>query len=587
MNGKVLDSNGIISDKAKESRRLSFTPYSSDDEHVWVTYPPGGDYSSLKCCKMIKPVEYNCGISLSNEKRTINNYRNFMKSGILHRLLFYKNSEWVDFPGDIIGLVRDDFQARKAIIEVTCQDQQLLLDFVRMLNIDTKTGLSKPLAWIDEHGKCFFPEIYSEICAPHGFIKGANVHAPCVPNGSLEFNSHLETFVSASENSSSEYSHYKKKRIKCGKLILENDNMDLMNEMVGENDLCSIPSKDINYGTDQENATAGVNYQPICGSVQRIFLSGMSPYVDAKDIVSISRTPIADQLGESRCRSFLKHFEITKNLRGTANVRYAWLPASKSSAEDIMLHGVMSFEKPVRCSTYGLGVHLAPVNYPNVCATYSDADENGQSYMMLCRIIMGNAELVKPGSKQFQPTNENFDSGLDNFQTPKHYIIWDMNMHTHICPEYVVAFKLPDKARELFFGKESASYVTGVTGGTSPVSVLKDGNTNPLIKPAEQSQGKNQAVGRAPKPTSPWMPFSMLFAAISTKVPAKDMDLVNTYYEEFKKRKINRLELVKKLRDIIGDKLLISTIMRLQHKLPQMPQEKPFSCSSRKLQAKP
>ena len=43
--------------------------------------------------------------------------------------------------------------------------------------------------------------------------------------------------------------------------------------------------------------------------------------------------------------------------------------------------------------------------------------------------------------------------------------------------------------------------------------------------------------GRAPSPrspSSPWMPFSMLFAAISTKVPQSDMDLLNEYYEDFK-----------------------------------------------------
>lgn len=37
---------------------------------------------------------------------------------------------------------------------------------------------------------------------------------------------------------------------------------------------------------------------------------------------------------------------------------------------------------------------------------------------------------------------------------------------------------------------------------------------------------------RAPK--SPWMPFSMLFAAISSKVPEKDMNLVHSNYELFK-----------------------------------------------------
>jgi hypothetical protein len=43
--------------------------------------------------------------------------------------------------------------------------------------------------------------------------------------------------------------------------------------------------------------------------------------------------------------------------------------------------------------------------------------------------------------------------------------------------------------------------------------------------------------GRAPSPrapSSPWMPFSMLFASLSTKLPRSDMDLLHQYYEEFK-----------------------------------------------------
>ncbi|RWV99639.1 hypothetical protein GW17_00037446 [Ensete ventricosum] len=35
----------------------------------------------------------------------------------------------------------------------------------------------------------------------------------------------------------------------------------------------------------------------------------------------------------------------------------------------------------------------------------------------------------------------------------------------------------------------------------------------------------------------------------------------------YQKRKISRIDLVKKLRQIIGDKLLVSTIMRLQQKV--------------------
>lgn len=78
-------------------------------------------------------------------------------------------------------------------------------------------------------------------------------------------------------------------------------------------------------------------------------------------------------------------------------------------------------------------------------AKYSDVDENGVQYMILCRVIMGNMELVCPGSKQFHPSGEDFDNGVDSLENPKCYVVWTMNMSTHIFPEYVVSFKLsPD-----------------------------------------------------------------------------------------------------------------------------------------------
>lgn len=35
-------------------------------------------------------------------------------------------------------------------------------------------------------------------------------------------------------------------------------------------------------------------------------------------------------------------------------------------------------------------------------------------------------------------------------------------------------------------------------------------------------------------PKSPWMPFPMLFAAISNEVPPKNMELIDTYYNIFR-----------------------------------------------------
>lgn len=61
--------------------------------------------------------------------------------------------------------------------------------------------------------------------------------------------------------------------------------------------------------------------------------------------------------------------------------------------------------------------------------------------MVLCRVIMGNMEPLFSGTKQFHPSSEDFDSGVDDLQNPRHYIVWNMNMNTHIFPEFVVSFK--------------------------------------------------------------------------------------------------------------------------------------------------
>ena len=79
-------------------------------------------------------------------------------------------------------------------------------------------------------------------------------------------------------------------------------------------------------------------------------------------------------------------------------------------------------------------------------ASYCDDDENGVRYLMLCRVIMGNVELVNPGCGQCHPSSIQFDSGVDDLQNPCHLIVWSMNMNTHIFPEYVVSFKTSLKA---------------------------------------------------------------------------------------------------------------------------------------------
>lgn len=89
---------------------------------------------------------------------------------------------------------------------------------------------------------------------------------------------------------------------------------------------------------------------------------------------------------------------------------------------------------------------------------------------------------------------------------------------------------------------------------------------------SESSTVDNGMATSLPKaPTSPWMPFPVLFAAITNKVPAKDMELIKVHYLHFRSKEMTRDDFVKKLRLIVGDALLRATInglTGLQRKIP-------------------
>ncbi|XP_072987473.1 inactive poly [ADP-ribose] polymerase RCD1-like [Typha latifolia] len=575
-NVKVLDKCGRKTGDVKRKRGSAAYPTDARD--------------GIGSCQHVADKTCNTNSCYFSDRQIVKSYRNFMSSGLPQRVLYYQDGEWKDFPENIIHLAQRDFQTKKAITEAVHQNLQLLLDFVHMICVDLDTGLRKPIAWIDEHGKCFFPELYpdfftSDVCQPSD--KGKNVIMSSQPNCE---NDCIEISVSAAESSNSDHHDEVISNIKRVKTEVGSDSDQKIfveaNEMVGENEPCSFfPSKISFEGSCNEKVTGQVCDPRINYAVRDMLLQGLGPLVDAKDIIGIYRTPLVDNLGQVRFDLFQKQVEITKNHRGNANVRYAWLASSRDAVQDMMSQGVLQIKKPLHGPMYGIGNHLVPANHSNVCASYSDVDEHGIVHMMLCRVIMGNVELILPGSKQSQPSNEDFDSGLDDLQKPKHYIIWDIHVNTHIYPEYVVTIKVPSKARDCLDGKDRASNMSVITNSSSPLTLLQDGNYQPSPALAIQSQGS--IFGRAPRaPTSPWMPFSMLFAAISTKVPPQDMDLVNACYEEFKKQKISRIELIKKLRQIVGDKMLISTIMRLQNKLPPIARHEPPRSYTR-VQAKP
>ncbi|XP_075667359.1 uncharacterized protein LOC142636953 [Castanea sativa] len=72
-------------------------------------------------------------------------------------------------------------------------------------------------------------------------------------------------------------------------------------------------------------------------------------------------------------------------------------------------------------------------------------------------------EVVRSGSRQNLPGCEDYDSGVDDLQNPRIYVVWTMNMNTHIYPEFVVSFKISSKTEGHLIGSETKLDISGVT----------------------------------------------------------------------------------------------------------------------------
>ncbi|KAK1368258.1 hypothetical protein POM88_034350 [Heracleum sosnowskyi] len=82
-----------------------------------------------------------------------------------------------------------------------------------------------------------------------------------------------------------------------------------------------------------------------------------------------------------------------------------------------------------------------------------------------------------------------------------------------------------------------------------------------------KSQGIAEDIGSCSTKNSKsaYLPFPVLFAAISNRISLSKMNLITRLYEAFRSKKMNRDEFVLKLRVVAGDELLKSAIINLQN----------------------
>ncbi|CAH8391724.1 unnamed protein product [Eruca vesicaria subsp. sativa] len=65
---------------------------------------------------------------------------------------------------------------------------------------------------------------------------------------------------------------------------------------------------------------------------------------------------------------------------------------------------------------------------------------------------------------------------------------------------------------------------------------------------------------------SPWMAFPVLIKALSKFLPSSQILIIQKHYKDQENRRVSRSELIQRVRNITGDKLLVHIIKAFGHK---------------------
>nr|GLL22363.1 probable inactive poly [ADP-ribose] polymerase SRO5 isoform X1 [Ipomoea trifida] len=266
-------------------------------------------------------------------------------------------------------------------------------------------------------------------------------------------------------------------------------------------------------------------------TIKQKLLSGLGVLGSQTRIEGIYKSSYQGLIKEIKLKIFgIFSKAVEKKNGGSANVEFAWYGASSmDEINAILSHGFAPKINNAGSYSHGHGIHLCPSNFSLGCLKSAVADENGVRHLLLCRVILGKMEVVPPGSGQWHPSSEEFDSGVDDSVSPRKYIMWSTNMNTHILPQYVVSFRVP-------------ASVKGVQRNSVPLRL----------------------------PNSPWISFPALVSALGKFLPPQSMKLITKYQKDHRERRITRHEMIQHVRKLAGDDLLATIIKAQRDKLGTM-----------------
>ncbi|CAK7353008.1 unnamed protein product [Dovyalis caffra] len=282
--------------------------------------------------------------------------------------------------------------------------------------------------------------------------------------------------------------------------------------------------------------------------VKTRFLTGMKEYAKNTEIAALNKISGSNLAVQARFAAFrfyegavLKRSGGKGQGEGDANIMYGWYGGSKEEMTQIISYGFS------RCNgqSHGLGVYLSPTKFLldgvkkggkgiDIRAwklafsveqlASSSADKNGIRHMLLCNVLMGKMEVIPAGSKQIYPISVEFDSGVDNLEEPRRLVVWSAFMNSHIFPTHIISFKVPIK----------------VLLRNQIIELRKHG----LISVAA------------------------LFLELEKFLCPVKRVLIDKIFDDFRKHKINGLQLIQSTRQVVGDEqLLIAMINAYQDKL--------------------
>lgn len=259
---------------------------------------------------------------------------------------------------------------------------------------------------------------------------------------------------------------------------------------------------------------------PIHRILERKFISGLGPLAAHTSVVAIHRRPYSSPTAQATLRSFRALMGALEQERGgNPNLKCAWAVTSRDEMASTLSLGFGHCPNPQNDGLDGSAIYLSPENSSIDSVRFASVDRDGLRHVLLCRVLLGNTELVRPGSGQFHPSSEAFDSGVDRLDDPRKYIVWRTHMNTHILPECVISLRAPVDLEGFLRIPE------------------------PL---------------RAPR--SPWIPFPSLIVVLSRVLSPMCTRLIARHHKHFLEGRIPRQELIRLLRRIAGDKLLIAII---------------------------